>query len=157
MSQATSLDQDVTVGEVPGDLTLDLHSWGLAGCIDRLTIPLRRQGMRLRFETPHHGLEIPAASAVLLYRVAQELLSNALRHSEASEVTVRLEAVYHGIRLSIRDNGIGFNTESQVPGVKKPGYGLCLMTMAVYEANGTISTDSSLGEGTRVCVTLPLD
>lgn len=157
MSQAAALDEDHAGGLITDDLILDFHTWGLAGCIDRLTMPLRRQGVCVRMETPHHGLEIPATCAALLYRAGQELLINAFRHSNATEVTVRLAAVYHGIRLIVTDNGIGFNPESQAPASRNHGYGMCLMTMAVHEAHGTIGTDSAPGAGTRVSITLPLD
>ncbi|KRE74591.1 sensor histidine kinase [Arthrobacter sp. Soil762] len=157
MSQVAALDEDHAGDVTTDDLTLDFHTWGLAGCIDRLTVPLRQQGVRVRFETPHHGVEIPAACAALLYRAGQEMLSNALRHSSATEVTVRLEAVYHGIRLIITDDGIGYSPESQTPASTHHGYGVCLMTMAVHEAHGTVGIESAPGRGTRVSVTLPLD
>ncbi|WP_066293764.1 sensor histidine kinase [Arthrobacter sp. B6] len=157
MSQAAVLDERSAGGLITDDLTLEFHTWGLAGCIYRLTMPLRQEGVFVRLETPHHGVEVPAMCAALLYRAGQEILTNAFRHSRATEVTVRLEAVYHGIRMTITDNGVGFSPECQAPAPGNHEYGLCLMTMAVHEAYGTISTDSAPGRGTRVSITLPLD
>lgn len=157
MSQAAVLDEGSAGGAITDDLTLEFHTWGLAGCIYRLTKPLRQEGVSVRLETPHHGVEVPATCATLLYRAGQEILINVFRHSQATEVTVRLEAVYHGIRMSITDNGVGFSPESRAPASRNHGYGVCLMTMAVHEAYGTISTDSAPGRGTRVSITLPLD
>ncbi|MBT2532655.1 ATP-binding protein [Arthrobacter sp. ISL-48] len=156
MSQTTALDPS-TAGAVTKDkLTADFHALGLAGCIDKLTVPLRQQGVCVRWETPHHGVEIPAACATLLYHAAEETLNNALRHSHATELTVRLAAVYHGVRLTVTDNGVGFNCRTQSMG-RKHGYGVCLMTMAVQEAAGTISIDSAPDKGTQVAITIPLD
>lgn len=157
MGQPAALDE-CTAGDVAtDDLTVEFLTWGLAGCIDKLTIPLRRQGVVVSWETPHHGLEIPATCAVLLYRAAQEMLANAFRHSQATEVTVRLAAVFHGIRLTVRDNGVGFVPQTNAPHSRNQGYGLRMMSMAVQEARGTISIDTAPGTGTRMSITLPLD
>ena len=156
MSQALTLDEvTATGGVITDDRPVDFHALGLAGCIDRLTIPLRQEGTYVRWETPHHGIEIPAACAALLYHAAQEALTNAFKYAHATELTVRLAAVYHGVRLTIIDNGIGF--ESQAPGSRHRGFGVRLMTIAVHEAGGTIAIDSEPGNGTRVTITLPLD
>lgn len=157
MRQAAVLDEGTAGSVITDDLTAEFHALGLAGCIDKLTAPLRRQGVCVRWETPHHGVEIPAHCATLLFRAGQETLANAYRHSQATELTVRLAAVYHGIRLTITDNGVGFDPDSQAPDCRNHGYGVCLMTMAVHEAQGTIIVDSAPGKGTRVSITLPLD
>ena len=157
MSQAAALDMGSAGGVFTEDITVDFHTLGLAGCIDKLIAPLRRQGVSVRWETPHHGVEIPARCAMLLYRSGQETLTNVYRHSHATELTVRLSAVFHGIRLTVSDNGVGFSPEGQAPGNRSHGYGVCLMTMAVHEAHGTIIIDSAPGKGTQVSITLPLD
>src|SRR4029453_12756143 len=110
MKTAPALDEVTAVNGVITDKhPVDFHALGLAGCIDRLTAPLRRQGVAVHWETPHHGIEIAASSASLLYQAAQEALSNAFKYAHASDVTVRLAAVFHGIRLIVTDNGSGFD------------------------------------------------
>ncbi|UZX04903.1 ATP-binding protein [Arthrobacter sp. CDRTa11] len=156
MSHTTVLDQR-TAGAVTHDLAVDFHTLGLAGCIDKLTAPLRQQGVAVHWETPHHGIEIPAACAALLYQAAQETLTNASKYSRATALTVRLAAVFHGVRLTITDDGVGFSADSNANSRSNHGYGLRLMAMAVHEAAGTITVESARGEGTRVCITLPLD
>lgn len=156
MSQAPTLDEvSVIDGIITDHRPLDLHALGVAGCIDRLTDPLRQQGTAIRWDTPHHGIEITATAAALLYHAAQEALSNTLKFAQAAEITIRLAAVYHGIRLTITDNGNGFN--STATGNRNRGFGLRLMSIAVHEAGGTITIDSSPGNGFRIAVTLPLD
>ena len=157
VSHTTVLDQRTAGGAITDDLNVDFHTLGLAGCIDKLTTPLRQQGVLVRWETPHHGVEIPAACASLLYQAAQETLTNAFKYSKATALTVRLAAVFHGVRLTITDDGVGFSTDSRSGSRNNHGYGLRLMTMAVHEAHGTISVESAPGEGTRVSITLPLD
>lgn len=154
MTQTPSLDR-VGGNVITDDHPVDFHALGLAGCIDRLTTPLRRTGTSVQWETPHHGIEIPAACAALLYHAAQETLSNAFKYAHASQLVIRLGAVYHGIRLDITDNGVGFDSQSLTG--KPRGYGLRLMSIAVHEAGGTIVIDAHPGHGTRVTITLPLD
>lgn len=157
MTQAPALDEVSVTGGIITDhhRPLDFHTLGVAGCIDRLTEPLRRQGTTIRWETPHHGIELAAASAALLYHAAQEALSNAFKHAQPTEITIRLAAVYHGIRLTITDNGRGFDINAT--GDRPRGFGLRLMSIAVHETGGTITIDSSPGNGARLTITLPLD
>ncbi|MBA4102580.1 MAG: ATP-binding protein [Arthrobacter sp.] len=158
MGNRTALDGEVTA--VDGVLTdqhpLDFYTLGLAGCIDRLTGPLRHRGTSVRWDTPHWGIEIPKDCASLLYQSAREALSNAYNHSGASHLTVQLAAVDHGIRLVVADDGTGFDSNAAICG-RHHGYGLRLMAVAVHEAGGTVDIRSAPGQGTSVTVTLPLD
>jgi two-component system, NarL family, sensor histidine kinase UhpB len=148
------------VTAVAGVLTdshpLDFHTLGLAGCIDRLTVPLRQHGTAVHWDTPHWGIEIPADCASLLYQSAREALSNAYKYSGAAHLNVQLAAVDHGIRLVVSDDGTGFDSKLATCG-RHHGYGLRLMSVAVHEAGGTVDICSAPGQGTSVTVTLPLD
>jgi two-component system sensor histidine kinase UhpB len=158
MDNRSALDEEVTT--VGGVLTdqhpLDFYTLGLAGCIDRLTAPLRHNGTAVRWDTPHWGIEIPPDCASLLYQSAREALSNAYKYSGAAHLTVQLAAVDHGIRLVVSDDGKGFDSQLATCG-RHHGYGLRLMSEAVHEAGGTVTISSSPGQGSSVTVTLPLD
>lgn len=158
MGSRTALDNEVTtVGGVLTDKQpLDFHTLGLAGCIDRLTAPLRQRGTSVHWDTPHWGVEIPADCASLLYQSAREALSNAFKFSSASTLSIQLAAVDHGIRLVVADDGTGFDSVLAKSG-RHHGYGLRLMAVAVQEAGGAVEISSSPGQGTSVTVTLPLD
>jgi two-component system, NarL family, sensor histidine kinase UhpB len=158
MAKRAVFDEEITT--VGGVLTdqhpLDFHALGLAGCIDRLTAPIRNRGTAVRWDTPHWGIEIPADCATLLYQSAREALSNAFKYSAASQLTVQLAAVDHGIRLVVADDGTGFDSGLATCG-RHHGYGLRLMSVAVQEAGGSVDITSTPGQGTTVTVTLPLD
>jgi two-component system, NarL family, sensor histidine kinase UhpB len=130
----------------------EFQALGLVGCIDRLAEPLRAKGVELRWEMPRHRFDITAVSAELLYRAAEEILGNAAKYSAATAVTIRLSAVFHGLRLGISDNGVGFDAHRSFP-----GSGLAMMRSAVQAAGGNTLIDSAPGAGTRVTVTVPLD
>ncbi len=157
MGNETAFEEVTAVAGVLTDQhPLDFYTLGLAGCIDRLTVPLRQQGTAVHWDTPHWGIEIPADCASLLYQSAREALSNAFKYSDASELTVQLAAVDHGVRLVVSDDGTGFDSKLATCG-RHHGYGLRLMSVAVHEAGGTVDINSVPGHGTSVTVTLPLD
>jgi signal transduction histidine kinase len=159
-----SLSSDEVVA-VRGVLTdthpVDFYALGVAGAIDRLTLPLRERRVVVRLETPHHGMEVDRRSATLLYRAAQELLSNVYKFAEASAVTIRLgcvshPALCHEVQLKVTDNGVGFDVQVATQG-RHSGMGLRLMRLAMETAGGQMTVDSSPGAGTCVIVNLPLD
>jgi two-component system NarL family sensor kinase len=139
---------------------VDFHALGVTGAIDRLALPLRESGTVVHLETPHHMMEVDRQSAMLLYRAAQELLSNVYKFAQASEVTVRLGCVTrgmsHGIQLKVTDDGRGFDAPAAMIG-RHTGMGLRLMRLAVGRAGGEMTVDSSTDAGTCVRITLPLD
>ena len=82
-----------------------------------------------------------------LYRIAQEALNNALRHAHASTVSVVLHHNSNVISLSIEDDGIGFDP---VKARGRHGFGLKGMEERVARLGGTLSVQSSPGQGTRI-------
>jgi two-component system NarL family sensor kinase len=139
---------------------LDFHAVGVSGAIDRLTLPLRERGTVVHLETPHHGMEVDRQSATLLYRAAQELLSNVYKFAQASTVTIRLgcvtQGLSHSVQLKVTDDGGGFDVPAAMIG-RHTGMGLRLMRAAVGLAGGDMIIDSSAAAGTCVTITLPLD
>ena len=94
---------------------------------------------------------ISIESALHLINIVREGLSNALRHSRATRITVSLGRLIGSIRLTIIDNGIGFNTGS-VQGV---GHGLENMAARAQKVGGLFAVRSELGKGTRILLDLP--
>ena len=89
--------------------------------------------------------------ALCLFRVGQESLTNAVRHSRAASIVVRLSATDEGVALEIHDNGIGF-----VPAARaKSGLGLRSIDERVRLCSGHVSIDSSPGHGTKLSVSIP--
>jgi signal transduction histidine kinase len=86
-----------------------------------------------------------------VYRIGQEALHNALRHSGAAGVTVTLEARRRQVVLEIADRGRGF-----APAAAPAGLGLASMRERATAAGGTLAVRSAPGEGTTVRLTLPV-
>lgn len=88
---------------------------------------------------------------VHLYRIAQELISNILKHAEATEVGIQLLQNENRIVLITEDNGKGFSFP-----INEKGMGLSNITSRLETLNGEIETESGAGKGTFVRITIPL-
>jgi PAS domain S-box-containing protein len=100
--------------------------------------------------------DIPKSLKILIYRVLQESLHNAAKHSEAEEVYISLKTDPHQIVLEVADNGSGFDVQ-EVLGRHDAlnGYGLASMQEHAEIADGSLTIDSSLGEGTCIKMIFP--
>ncbi|MEO3946795.1 sensor histidine kinase [Gorillibacterium sp. CAU 1737] len=86
-----------------------------------------------------------------LFRIVQETLSNALRHSKASHLEIRLAAT-DSVRLVVRDNGVGFKLDE----VKHASYGLVSIRERVSELGGSLHIVTAPDRGTRLDIRIPL-
>jgi len=96
---------------------------------------------------------LPGPTETALYRIAQEAITNVLRHAEATHVGIHIRVEPGGIHMEIADNGVGFDTRAGAPG--SGGIGLSTMEERAALANGSLQVRSKPGGGTRVIVTLP--
>jgi signal transduction histidine kinase len=91
--------------------------------------------------------------ALSLYRVAQEGLTNVIRHSGAQEVVLSLQQTHQELVLEINDNGKGFAQTAIDP---RNGLGLHSATERVRLVGGRLTVDSAPGLGTLLRATIPL-
>jgi signal transduction histidine kinase len=91
--------------------------------------------------------------AVALYRVAQEALSNVVKHSQAQQAQVELHCDEKNIYMEIRDDGIGFDMAKE----RSPGSGIGLFGLGerVQLLGGNLAIDSYPGQGTQIRASLP--
>lgn len=129
----------------PPKLTRD----GLVAALQaRLEAVEERVGLTTALEVGGNGGLSPEMEASL-YRVAQEALSNVLKHARASHVSVRLEQGAQAAVLEIADDGTGFNV---VSARECGGFGLTSMEERVARLGGTLLVESKPGRGTRIRV-----
>ena len=127
-----------------------LEQEGIVGALrQRLDAVEKRAGVEVRLVFDD-TLDLPARWEEELYRISQEALNNALKHSSAKLVTVRITAQNGNVDLEIEDNGQGFDLES-VTG--KGGLGLTSMHERARSIGGTFIVHSVPGSGTKVQVT----
>ena len=98
---------------------------------------------------PNAANLLTSTQATQMLHIAKEAMSNSLRHSHASRVTVSLQTIDKGIQLEIADDGVGFGPE--VPA----GQGLRNMATRAREIGGHMRTISSPGQGCRILIAVP--
>jgi PAS domain S-box-containing protein len=87
---------------------------------------------------------------LMIYRIVQEAINNALKHAKAHNVTITIQDNDQMVELFIEDDGIGFNFDT----VKK-GSGLKHIQNRVYLANGTLTVNSAPGKGCLIMINFP--
>ena len=100
---------------------------------------------------------LPGAVETALYRIAQESLSNVVKHARATRVCVSLETKAGYVSMAIVDNGVGFVPDEVIfDDEGRYGIGLLSMKERVALLEGTLTIDSAAGKGTHIHVVVPL-
>jgi PAS domain S-box-containing protein len=133
-----------------------LDELGLAAAVrSYLSETLPREGATYTLDDRLEQEPAPELRTVL-YRVAQEALSNVRKHAQARHVEVTLSGTSYGYRVTVRDDGIGFDPAAQDG--ELPGHlGLVGMRERVEAAGGWIEMHSQPSEGTTVEFGVPLE
>jgi signal transduction histidine kinase len=113
-------------------------------------------GLSVNVVNEMHGRKLPQETRVVLFRIAQEALTNVVRHAFASEVTVRLTCTKDQIQLEVLDNGQGFDEQMINLDLRHPNLGLLGMVERAALIGGTCQVHSKPGGGTKVLVQAPL-
>jgi PAS domain S-box-containing protein len=111
-----------------------------------------KEGIEVAFEQEAMPKSLPVAIASCLYRIAQEALHNVSKHARASQVRFKLSRSSEGIHLSIRDTGVGFDSDAAR---FRHGLGIVSMRERVGLVQGEFSIDSQPGWGTEVRIFVP--
>lgn len=115
----------------------------------------KRSGAHVHL-TVFTGVEkLDAELRTVLFRVAQEALSNIARHARAERVEVTIVKEPGGVRLQIADDGKAFNAELLI-GRNEKHLGLLGMKERIEMVGGTFSIDSAPGHGTTILATIPV-
>jgi|GEM_PF-756759 len=130
-----------------------LDSLGLEEAINRLVEDCKAaSGPEIKCFFRGLSQRLPSPLELTAYRIVQEALSNALKHSKAKEVRVSVVRTDGSLSITVEDNGVGFDVESA--GFEK-GLGLLLMRERAEGLGGSLWIDSKAGEGTCLVAELP--
>ncbi|MEJ2856792.1 MULTISPECIES: sensor histidine kinase [unclassified Saccharothrix] len=124
-----------------------LHGGSLADAVRRLTAAC---GVPAVCDVEGAEVPLPMATQVVLLRVAQEAMSNARKHAEATRVEVALVFGDTDVELAVVDDGHGFD-----PARPTAGFGLAGMRARVEEVGGVLTVTSAPGEGAMITANLP--
>lgn len=133
----------------------ELDVLGLSGALRQHFATVTRSGnVRIRFSDGGIGRSVPDETSTMLFRIAQEAVTNAVTHGRASRISVTLSATPRLIRLTVRDNGSGFTPAVQ-PARPSSKMGLRVMREMAAMRGGTLDVRSSPGDGATIRVTVP--
>jgi len=112
-------------------------------------------GIRVNMTASAKVEELTNDRRTVLYRVAQEALTNVARHAQARNVTVDIRELPNAIRMRIDDNGRAFDVERLLHSRKSKRMGLLGMRERVEMVGGTFTIDSAPGKGTTLVARVP--
>ncbi|GAI53051.1 unnamed protein product, partial [marine sediment metagenome] len=135
-----------------------LDDLGLIAALEWMTEELVKDyGIDAHLEIVGTEHTLPAEVQLLLFRIAQEALSNIRRHAKASMAVVKLEFGDNKIKMTVSDNGKGLELPTRVEDLAGTGkLGIIGMYERARLLGGTLVVNSELGKGTKVIVESPL-
>lgn len=119
---------------------------------------LKKAGVDVTFKVKGTSRRLGLQTETTVFRVVQEAVNNIIRHARATDVGIDLYFKKNSVKVSIEDNGTGFDLEkatSSKGGMR--GFGLMGMRERVELARGTFSLTTQPGQGTRIIFEIPLD
>ncbi|SMB29382.1 exported protein of unknown function [Sterolibacterium denitrificans] len=128
---------------------------GIAGALEWLAADFARNtGLTCNYSGPDQEPRLDEPTATAIFRIAQESLTNVARHADASRVNIRLNQDHGILRLTVNDNGRGFDVNQVAAGRKN--FGLLGMQERISMLDGRFHLSSTPGQGTRIDIELPL-
>lgn len=132
----------------------DLDDLGVVAAIERYMDQVRRAGLNCQLEVEGEPPALTPEVRLAIYRIVQEALHNALRHAAADEAVVRIEATECRLRVTIRDNGAGFNPDIAA---RPTSLGLLSMRERAAAIGASFAIVSRPGDGTTISVERRMD
>lgn len=115
-----------------------------------------RTGMGVHVRAALEG-RLTSSVETALYRIVQEALNNAAKHSRAKNVDIDLRREAHSLRCSIRDDGVGFDVSAVTGRQGQRGLGLLGMEERLNAVGGALQIHSIPGRGTELLCSIPLE
>jgi two-component system, NarL family, sensor kinase len=134
-----------------------LEEFGLSVALETLAHDMGDEaGMIIDYRTDLDGSMLTPEAEVTLYRIAQEALTNVVRHAQAEQISVDLVLAANSVMLRIEDNGRGFSPHQASSPTGQSHMGLISMQERTEIIGGSFELMSAPGHGTSVQVQIPL-
>jgi signal transduction histidine kinase len=140
-----------------------LDDLGLAAALESLASSVTERGVACDYFMTGEPYTCAPEVEVTVYRIAQEGVTNTLRHAEATHVAISLAYAPESVEVLVHDDGRGFDVSRQPRSTtqaseveKKSSLGLLGMRERAALVGATLDVESAPGEGTRVRVHVPL-
>ncbi|MGB3468078.1 MAG: sensor histidine kinase, partial [Cyclobacteriaceae bacterium] len=132
-----------------------LNRFGLGAALENLHQNINSL-LPLEVSITHHGLDeerLDYKYEINIFRIIQELINNASKHADATEITAQLIRKEGNLNLIVEDNGKGFNPEE----TGETGLGLSSIKARVEVLKGDLRIDSGMGSGSTFIIDIPID
>ena len=109
----------------------------------------------LQIEVDDFGLSVKIENSleISIFRVIQELITNIIKHSQATEATISITQHEDSLSIIVEDNGIGFDVKKSID---KDGMGLSSIEKRIEHLEGSMEVDSNIGKGTNILIDIPI-
>lgn len=114
--------------------------------------------IRTNFELVGREIRLPSAMEAGIYRLVQEAYTNALKHANASTVTLEMTYQTQMVKIVVQDNGVGFHVrQMETKSAENSSFGLIGMRERVDLLEGRLDIESAIQEGTRITIHIPIN
>lgn len=133
-----------------GLLPANIEKRGLTSALNDFIQQLNASGgILVKFSVEADNFRISVEKELLVYRIVQELIQNARKHSTATEIVVKIDTSGKLNKIEVTDNGIGFEVDKEA---KNYGIGLKSIEARVKLLNGDFILESGFNKGTKACI-----
>ncbi len=134
-----------------------LYELGLEAAVQELAEQVHaKYGLRIDFQKEGDSAPLAEKILIVLHKAVRELLVNVIKHARADKVTLSVRSCETDIKVTIEDNGIGFDVSKlDAPG-KETGFGLFNIRERLESIGGQFTIESRPAHGTRIFLAVPL-
>jgi signal transduction histidine kinase len=135
-----------------------LYELGLESAIDWLAEQIQvKHGIIIKVDCENGPVKPSVETSVLLFKTVRELLINIVKHAKASEAKIFIKLDGNAVRITVEDNGIGFNVSEIDPYLAlEGGFGILNIRERINYLKGEFKIESEKGRGTKVEIVVPL-
>ncbi|MCK4628498.1 MAG: GAF domain-containing protein, partial [Sedimentisphaerales bacterium] len=153
--EQTIKDTDLLISELSPPV---LHELGLVAALEWQAEQMEQQhNLKCIFrESGQSRLDLHSDYRTVLFRAVRELLTNVVKHAHASYAKIDISKDAQFIRVTVEDDGIGFNAKKNDTHVRSGGYGLFNIRERLEHFGGYMKVESNEDRGSRFILTLPM-
>ena len=144
--------RNVSHNLMPADLSKGLIT-AIENMSDQINLLSHELQVHLNITNPARSSTIEKHQSMLIYRVIQELLNNAIKYAQARNIHINMDCEKNLLKLNLTDDGVGFDVNSLE---KKDGLGIKNIKDRVQQMSGNIQLESKNGKGTQYQISIPI-
>ncbi|PHS64888.1 MAG: hypothetical protein COB12_07375 [Flavobacterium sp.] len=130
-----------------------IAKFGLLPAIEKLAKNISVSKLNIKVEDFGLNERIDNTLEITIFRIIQELVTNIIKHSKATQASISLTQYNNNLNIIIEDNGVGFDSKNNS---NKDGMGLSSIEKRIENLEGNFEIDSTSGKGTNILIDIPI-